>query len=238
MTLMQVDLLKSPSTVQIDEMVSLIADAFEHEPMIKAMTGGDLQLRADLLRLTLRAAALEGSIFVVQGPTSQKLVSVGICFGPGINFLGSQAQRELGAEEFFASLSHETKEWWEKIHIPMSKKFVEDTIGQEKITATWFVTTMATLKTEQGKGYGTLVMKEICRRVLEDKSFIALNATSKITIDFYRNFGLEVVGSADIPSPFGSWTNNLMIWYADNSNAGHVTGLGQGQSDGMFKNKK
>jgi len=73
---------------------------------------------------------------------------------------------------------------------------------------------MATLKTKQRKGYGTLVMKEILRRVLEEKSFVVLNATSKGNVDFYQNLGLEVIGSADKPSPFGTWTNYLMVWHA------------------------
>lgn len=58
------------------------------EPLINAMTGGIPQLRADLFRLTIRAAALEGVIFVVQDPPSEEIFSVGICFGPGVDFLG------------------------------------------------------------------------------------------------------------------------------------------------------
>ncbi|KAF8812024.1 hypothetical protein BYT27DRAFT_7335889 [Phlegmacium glaucopus] len=176
------------------------------------MTGGKSQLKDDLYRLIVRAAALEGMIFVGQDPASHKFVSVGICFGPGTNFLGSQAQLELGAQQFFESLSDETREWWEKVHKPISRKMVNDTIGEAGITASWFVVVMATLKTEQGRGYGTLLMKEICRRVLEDKSFMALNATSKDTVAFYQRLGFEVVGTADKPSSFGTWTNHLMVW--------------------------
>jgi len=44
-------------------------------------------------------------------------------------------------------------------------RFYSVKITPVKITASWFIVVMATLKTEQRKGYGTLLMKEICRRV-------------------------------------------------------------------------
>ncbi|KAF8801575.1 hypothetical protein BYT27DRAFT_7174041 [Phlegmacium glaucopus] len=175
------------------------------------MTGGTPELKAVLFRLIFRAAALEGMIFVNQDPVSQKFLSVGACFGPGTRFLGSQAQFELGAEEFFESLPDEAREWWEKFRNPAPAKVENATLGKDKATASWSIIVMATLKTEQGKGHGTVLMKEICRRVLEDNSFMLLNATSKNNVDFYQRLGLEVVSTSESVSSFGTWTNHAML---------------------------
>ncbi|KAF8801569.1 hypothetical protein BYT27DRAFT_7198117 [Phlegmacium glaucopus] len=181
---------------------------------MNTITGGTPELKAVLFRLLFRAAALEGMIFVNQDPASQKFLSISACFGPGTIFLGSQAQWELGAEEFIESLPDEAREWWEKYRKPTPAKVDDDIAGQDKATDSWFIIVMATLKTEQGKGHGTVLMKEICRRVLEDNSFMLLNATSKNNVDFYQRLGLEVVSTSESVSSFGTWTNYAMLWDA------------------------
>ena len=56
--------------------------------LIDAMTGGVPKFKRDLFRLSLRAAALEGAIFICQELQSRKIVSVSVSFGPGTNWLG------------------------------------------------------------------------------------------------------------------------------------------------------
>ncbi|KAF8168739.1 hypothetical protein BJ912DRAFT_1001170 [Pholiota molesta] len=211
----QVAILRSPTEAQIEEMVDITVAAFEQEIYIRAITGGIPELQADLFRLSLRAAALEGHIFVCQMPGSGKILSLGACFGPGVDYLGSEAQRALGYEEFFEKLPDETKKWYDEEHRPLSKKFVDDTIGQEKLTNSWFVALMATLESERQKGYGSAILNEISRKAADDKAIAALNATSNSTVAFYKNLGFHVLGSADRLSPFGAWTNNMMVYNSE-----------------------
>ena len=53
-----------------------------------SMAGGLLSHKKHLFRITLQTAILEGAIFAYQDPDSQKILSVGIAYGPGTNFLG------------------------------------------------------------------------------------------------------------------------------------------------------
>ena len=56
--------------------------------MVDAMTGGVPKIKRDMFRLSLRAAALEGAIFICQELQFKKIVSVSVSFGPGTDWLG------------------------------------------------------------------------------------------------------------------------------------------------------
>jgi len=207
----QVHIIANPSVSQIDEMIELLVTSFEGEIAIHAMAGGLASRKRDLFRLTLQTAVLEGAIFVYEEPESQKILSVGIAYGPGTDFLGSEKQLAVpGASEFFKNLPVETQEWWTTVNRPLSRKLIQESMGQEQLTSSWYVALLATLQTEQKKGYASLVIQEICRKAAEDETIASLFASSHSK--FYQKLGFNIVGSGDRPSPFGTWTHYMLAW--------------------------
>lgn len=56
--------------------------------MTDTLSGGIKKLKGDFYRVTIRAAALEGKIFVFQESGSSKILSVSLAFGPDVEFMG------------------------------------------------------------------------------------------------------------------------------------------------------
>ncbi|KJA23469.1 hypothetical protein HYPSUDRAFT_587918 [Hypholoma sublateritium FD-334 SS-4] len=217
MSKIKVVTISSPTEMQLSQMVKLAVAAFDDDLMTNAMTGGVRSLKFDLYRLLMRAAALEGNILAVQEEGTKNIVAIGVGFGPGVDFLGSEEQRALGANEFFRRLPEETKKWINDVNRPLSKKYVEDTIGQQTITDNWWIDCMATYENERGNGYGSAILRELCKMAAEQDKIVALNAITKDNVSFYQEQGFKVVGSAERPSPFGTWTSSMMVWNTPSS---------------------
>ncbi|KAF8983077.1 hypothetical protein BDQ17DRAFT_1261733, partial [Cyathus striatus] len=127
--------------------------------------GGLPQLKHEFFRLAVRAGSLEGLILVGKEEEGEKIVAAAVCFGPGVEFMGSAEQRDLGYGKFLESLPESTKVWWNDTYGPLSQKLIEDTIGHKDALNAWVPILIATLPEYQHKGYGTAITKCICQAV-------------------------------------------------------------------------
>ncbi|KAF8998413.1 hypothetical protein BDQ17DRAFT_1411096 [Cyathus striatus] len=178
-----------------------------------ACTGGVPQLKCDFFNLSVRAGALEGLILVLkEGERDERFVAAAVSFGPGVLFMSSEEQRALGYENFFESLSESTKTWWNETYGPLSTKLLEEAIGLKGALDAWVPVLIATIPEYQQKGYGTALVKHICRVAADDKTCVSLASTEDVTSVFYKDLGFKVEGRVDIPSPFGEFTCTLMSW--------------------------
>ncbi|KDR84561.1 hypothetical protein GALMADRAFT_133831 [Galerina marginata CBS 339.88] len=219
----KITVLDSLTNSQLDKLIKISMEAFTGDPLSDAMTAGIPKLKEDLYRLTFRATALEGRIFVCQD--NRDIVSVAACFEPGFKFLGSEAQRSLGLYKLLESLPEETRQWWNKIVSDDSSPYSAQSYvdfsqfsggeKQEKVPECWTVVVMATSVSEQGKGYGTSIMKEICKKAAANAKSIRLNASPEINVSFYGSLGFRVVKRTEDESPSGvKLVNTIMVWEA------------------------
>ncbi|KAF8877559.1 hypothetical protein CPB84DRAFT_357993 [Gymnopilus junonius] len=118
----------------------------------------------------------------------------------------SEAQRALGFEGFFNKLPEETKDWWrENLMKPKIKQV------NEKVQQCLKLLTVATRCDEQGKGYGSALIKEITRTA---ETPVCVNVNTDINILFYKRLGFEIVDASEMVSSCGSWVGTTMIWEA------------------------
>ncbi|PPQ72879.1 hypothetical protein CVT26_003500 [Gymnopilus dilepis] len=185
--------LVNPTPDQIEEMIHIAVECFESVIMNRAMTGDSPKNSEALFRLTFRAAAIEGNIFVCQDDESDKIVALAAGFGPTSKFLGRR--RSLGFYEFFENLSEETKAWWKDNVMKPSELPVN-------VQPSLKLLTFATQVLEQRKGYGSYLMKEIMK---VSSIPICVNAVTDSTVLFYRRLGFKTISSSEVSSTYGSW---------------------------------
>ncbi|RXW13352.1 hypothetical protein EST38_g12502 [Candolleomyces aberdarensis] len=91
----------------------MFSRAQEGQISVDMMTDSKRSIRDMWNRSGIRAAALEGKIWVVYDPDNDEneIISAVIAFGPGSTPMGSEAQRELGYYDYKNALSTETKNW-------------------------------------------------------------------------------------------------------------------------------
>ncbi|PPQ80504.1 hypothetical protein CVT26_004304 [Gymnopilus dilepis] len=194
---------------------------------ILLMIGGDVELLPDFYRLSVRTAVLEGKVTICEEIKTGRILSVSCSYGPGQFFLGSQKQRDLGFNEFFNQLSIEGKQWWDEVStlwiigctdfLTSEVKYFEKvqnmpSISCFKVVDSWFVTILATATSEQGKGYGSSVMREVQRIAAEDRTSVTLNTTSEKNVSFYSSLGFKVIQTSTRTTPYGTWTSYIMTW--------------------------
>ncbi|KIJ51762.1 hypothetical protein M422DRAFT_65148 [Sphaerobolus stellatus SS14] len=202
-----------PTEPEIEQLVQVLLRAFVGDILIQTMTDGVLARKRQLFRLSLRAAALEGAIFVVDAVGAPgHFTCVAVCFGPGTDFLGSEAQMALGGTEFFNEMSQKTSDWWKNYYGPKGRELRDKTLGEQGMTDSWWPILIATDPKYQRKGYGSVLVKAICESAKRDNTIAGLATTSEYNVRFYESLGFKNLGQRDISSSFGSWIGTIMSW--------------------------
>ncbi|KAL4258379.1 hypothetical protein AB1N83_008837 [Pleurotus pulmonarius] len=152
-----------PADDQVESIVGVIRRAFKGDITLSSMTGRNVNLEALLLRSMVRAAALEGTIYVVTD-VYNTILSVGVCFQPGTRMFSSEAQRALGWDEFFQKISEEARDWWTTQIFRKHREALNDHLGAHYLDS-WFANIIATDPEHQRKGYATSIVRAVCARV-------------------------------------------------------------------------
>ncbi|KAF4599092.1 hypothetical protein EYR40_006181 [Pleurotus pulmonarius] len=114
---------------QVESIVGVIRRAFKGDITLSSMTGRNVNLEALLLRSMVRAAALEGTIYVVTD-VYNTILRDRIDADPIrlIRFV-SEAQRALGWDEFFQKISEEARDWWTTQIFRKHREALNDHLG-------------------------------------------------------------------------------------------------------------
>ncbi|KAJ3519611.1 hypothetical protein NMY22_g13120 [Coprinellus aureogranulatus] len=228
------ELLQHPTDAQVEELVQLLTRAFEGQVDVDMQTDCKRSVQEAWHRLGVRAAALEGRIWVIsvpstlgkpldrqtQGKDGLTIVSTVIAFGPGVMPMGSEAQRKLGLVEYRNSLSRETRQWLSDVFEPANAKMTKESIGTRKGCIcphldSWLPILVATEPSQQGRGYASMLMSELQRTASSDNTDVVLYASSEDTDSFYEKLGFETKGRATITSRLGVWEERVMLWAHD-----------------------
>ncbi|KAK0238334.1 hypothetical protein EDD85DRAFT_950554 [Armillaria nabsnona] len=130
-----------PSVTQLDETVAVAVGAYDSNPSIRAM------------------AVLEGKIWLAV--SNCRIVGVLGCFGPGKFLWATEEQRALGFDSVYASLSEETKDWWQNIYGPKIKDFMDNALGKAANLDGWMIPLLAVDPPYQRRGIATAMFKEM-----------------------------------------------------------------------------
>ncbi|KAG7443431.1 uncharacterized protein BT62DRAFT_996005, partial [Guyanagaster necrorhizus] len=170
------------TSIQLDEIVAIAVQAYDTNPTICAMTGGNKALYDPFLRVVTRALLREGKVWlaVLDG----KILGVLGGFGPGTFLWATEEQRALGFNYAYARLTEETKYWWQNIYGPQIKEFVDNALGE----------------TVSRHGIATAMFKEMTQQAIQDKAIMIVGADSDLNVGIYESFGFKFKGRTVLPS--------------------------------------
>ncbi|EIM80337.1 uncharacterized protein STEHIDRAFT_125903 [Stereum hirsutum FP-91666 SS1] len=161
------------------------------------MCGGDSRFHLPLFSSMIRATALEGVLHVANVRNSDRICAVSLSFGPGHALFGSQAQRELGFNDLYASLPTNVQKWWIETYRPTISKWLEGVFDGKRSTS-WFVSLVATDPPYQRRGLATTLIQTIWKLASNDDTILGLVAEPELTT-VYKPMGFKIVGSIDLP---------------------------------------
>ncbi|TFY56875.1 hypothetical protein EVG20_g8761 [Dentipellis fragilis] len=219
-TTMPAHLVERPTDDQIDAAVAVCTRAYAGDDALRTFVGGDAHLEDIFFRSMLRGAALEGYFYIADlndGTSKSEVSSVGIVFPPGVSCWGSEAQRKLGYNEFWASLSPEAKVWWGKFQDDMGKRL--NSIFGPKLKNQWVVSLIGTDPVHQNNGLGTSIIKAMCDRA--GKTTVALSTQTEENEIWYESLGFKRIDERQITSPYGDWPS-IILAKEDRNVRGHM----------------
>ncbi|TFY66314.1 hypothetical protein EVG20_g4770 [Dentipellis fragilis] len=196
-------LVKEPTDAQVDEAVALSVKAFQGDPIITVLTGNNWNLADPFFRSIIRAGALAGAVYIATDKTD-RILAVGVWFGPGQELYSTAEQHELGFNDLFAGLSPDTQEWWTKTYGPVLDKFLKEALGEKKLES-WYANLIVTDPAWQRRGLATALVDAVYQRAISDKTVLALCAGNETNGIVYRKMGFEEKGRLDMSSSHGSF---------------------------------
>ncbi|THU89926.1 hypothetical protein K435DRAFT_781417 [Dendrothele bispora CBS 962.96] len=182
--------------------------AYNGDISTKALLGGNWELHGDYWRSLIRAAALEGEIYVVRNPKGQ-IVSIAVWFPPGNDLFNSEEQRALGFNDFFAKLSPETQEWWNTTCDEVMGELAKKVFTKEERESRWWCVNLATEPTYQGRGYATALIDTMFQKAKSTGTILGLATAPDYNVPKYLGMGFRERGNAPMPSPTGDFVVHM-----------------------------
>jgi len=179
--------------MQIKQAIALALAAFEGDPAINNVVGGNEALRGPLFRAIVGAGAVEGSFFTASD-SSDNIVSIGIWFKPGKVMMDSEVQQKAGWIEFYNAISPEAQDWWMKEFYPRHDAALTACMGPDITKNSWFANLVATHPSHQRKGYGTAIVKEVCKLAAAEGVVAALGTQKERNVAWYEKLGFKLKG--------------------------------------------
>ncbi|KAJ7586818.1 hypothetical protein C8J56DRAFT_942907 [Mycena floridula] len=208
-----VKILEKPTDAQIEEAVEIYLRAFEGDLCAKSMTADNHAIEDSLYRMMLRAAALEGTIYAVFADDDNKMLTVGVWFGPGTLLLHSEAQQQAGWNDFYASLSDEGKTWWATTFQTVHEALVTSLFGDGYLGG-WWANLIATHPDYQRQGHGTAMVKAVLDIAQKDNKTVGLATQTEFNSKWYQTLGFELVGETVMPEATnpGTFPDFVLKW--------------------------
>ncbi|THU95090.1 hypothetical protein K435DRAFT_756080 [Dendrothele bispora CBS 962.96] len=210
MSKVAVHLIKSPSDEEINDMVNVHVQAYEGDPFMRVMIGGNWALLPDLGRAMLRATLLEGMVYGVKDE-NDKVVAFGLWFSPETGLFASPEQRALGFDEFFGKLDHETQHWFSNTYPEATRKYGEALFTDEERLRRWWCFNIVTSPDHQNHGYATAIIDHSYCKAVNAGGFIGLATSQTVNVQKYLSMGLHERGKYTVPSPAGSLEVHILI---------------------------
>ncbi|VDC00612.1 unnamed protein product [Peniophora sp. CBMAI 1063] len=153
------------------------------------MLGGDLSLRDGMYAAMVRATLLEGTVYVVE--VDSRVVTLALWFRQPMGLFKTEAQRELGFNEWFAKLPVNLQRWWTE---DKSEAYQKTIISQEELDKMWFCNLMVTDKAEHNKGHATFVMDQLTAKARASGEILGVCTANEVNVPKYKAMGFEERG--------------------------------------------
>ncbi|KAI0671831.1 hypothetical protein C8Q78DRAFT_1128996 [Trametes maxima] len=178
-----------PSEAELNAYAKLLAEAF-HYSYFGGGLGNDKELQEPFLRIHI--ATLDDV-----GP-----VGVALWFGPGQKFLGSEAQRNAGWNQFMAKLAPQYRDWWTRF-LKQYDILVEQSLGPGVKLGGYHLQLIGVSPDHQRKGVATALTKYAETKAHTVRVPSVLETVGATNVEIYQSLGYEVGGSGpiDVPPP-------------------------------------
>ncbi|KAK0493627.1 hypothetical protein EDD18DRAFT_1464782 [Armillaria luteobubalina] len=190
------------TSTQLDDVVGIAVRAYDANPSIRAMSGGNKAIYGLFFRAVTRALVLEGKIWLAV--SDSRIVGVLGGFGPGKFLWATQAQRALGFDDAYARLSEETRDWWQNIYGPQIKEFMdgalEETPEFKASLDGWMTPFLAVNPPYQRRGIATAMFKGMTSQAIHDKAIMVVSADNDLNAHIYETFGFQLKGQTVMAS--------------------------------------
>ncbi|PBK91839.1 hypothetical protein ARMGADRAFT_1166037 [Armillaria gallica] len=181
------------SVTQLDETVAVAVKAYDSNPSIRAMAGGNKALYDPLLRAVTRALVLEGKIWLAV--SNGRIVGVLGGFGPG-KFLSTSIYIFKPIYRIFKK----QKIGGRNIYGPKIKEFMGNALRKTANLDGWMIPLLAVDLPCQRRGIATAMFEKMTIQAIQDKAVIVVGADSDLNVRIYESFGFKVKGRTVLAS--------------------------------------
>ncbi|KAG1836221.1 hypothetical protein DFJ58DRAFT_735146 [Suillus subalutaceus] len=177
-------------------------------PSVDAMTGGNKSLEGPLFRAMIRACQLAGRVYIATVNDTGAIAGLALWFPPGKVLWQNDAQRNLGFNQFLASLSPKTREWWINTYSgPALASFIETALSPHTVESSWYLNCICVdpkyqqsrnrHKPDQNGGTAGAMTTSI----------LALCTDTDDNVAVYKALHFQYKGEAPLPTPEDEYIN-------------------------------
>ncbi|KAF9458937.1 hypothetical protein BDZ94DRAFT_1269501 [Collybia nuda] len=170
-----------------------------------SLTGGDSSLIQPLARSLIRACALEGEFYVATGTESGELVGYAAWMPTGHELLESEAQRELGYDDFAGRLSEAGNTFFKDTYLKRFPGFVNQCLGPTGRRDAWWLHQLMVRTEYQRQGVARSLINVVKTKAAKNHQRLALSVTKDSNIPVYTNQGFIIRGRSELKSPWGDY---------------------------------
>lgn len=206
-----IERLETLSDEHLKEIADLSAQAFAGDVAWTALIGGDWSLNREYCNAVLRAAILEGEVYILTIAKGERkeIASWVVWFPPGRALFKTEAQRALGFNDLFKKIKPEVQDWLTNTYPKYIAKFKDEVFTKEEQRLHWWCYDLATRPDLQGKGFGTALMDIVYQKAKKTKelgTFLGLMTQTDENVNKYASMGFKKIGGMEFPMPGGTST--------------------------------
>ncbi|KAF4616674.1 hypothetical protein D9613_008620 [Agrocybe pediades] len=201
-----------PTESEIEQVVTVLIDAFDGDPFTSILLGGHLELAHAELLANVRAALIGGQVHVITvGPSAQDIIGVAVWYPPGSSVFASEEERSVGWNQFLETVPLWLKNWWMDYFIPTVSQLSARALGPQYSLNAWHLHLFGVMKKHHRKGYGKAVFRFAEERVSAACKPIMVETTTEVDVEIYTKLGFRTVGKTGITSPIANANMWLMV---------------------------
>ncbi|KAF8962329.1 hypothetical protein BDZ97DRAFT_1825649 [Flammula alnicola] len=213
----------NPTGPEIDQLVTVLVEAFEGDPFSAILLGGNLDLGPSEIRANVQAALIGGQVHaILVGPNPTDIVGISIWYPPGTSTFSSEEERAAGWNQFLETIPDRLRTWWMDYFIPTVSQLSSKALGAGYLLNSWHLHLFGVLKAHQGKGYGRALFEFAERQAKSTRSPMVVETTTEVDVKIYKRFGFRICSETDITSAVGN--GHMWLMLKENTEEQHVTG--------------
>ncbi|KAG1742450.1 hypothetical protein EDB19DRAFT_1701110 [Suillus lakei] len=164
------------------------------------MTGGNKSLQGPLFRAMIRACLLVGEVYIATVIDTSAIAGITLWFPPGKALWDSDAQKVLGFNQFFESLSPETKDWWTGTYGHALEPFLETALAPHTVKSSWYLNCICVDPKHQRQGIATNLIRMVEQKVATS-SILALCTDTDDNVAVYKALQFQYKGKTQLSTP-------------------------------------